>query len=98
MNLPTALRHLTAAGITSDVLTAEHVDPTDPAVLRVFVDDKILAITDGDSVVAGYRELGALTAAREALLPDDERAWRDAFAARLRADLEADLPACVRAA
>jgi hypothetical protein len=99
MNLPAALAHLAAAGITADVLAAEHVDPADPEALLGLVDAEIRAITDGDCL-ADYRHVGALYLAREALLPDSERAKRDAIAARLRADLEAmyDVPACSRAA
>ena len=59
----------------------------------MFVDDAIRAITDGDCL-GGYRELGALYAAREALLSHAEVAERDALAARLRADLERRLPPC----
>ena len=63
-------------------------------------DREITAITDGD-VLGDYRLPGALYAAREALLPDSEHAWRQAMAARMVADLKAmddDLPACERAA
>jgi hypothetical protein len=100
VNLPAALAHLAAAGITPPVLAAEGVDPADPAALRALVDREMRAITDGD-VLGDHRILGALWAARQALLSDAERAEVEALAARLRADLEAlydDEPACSRAA
>jgi hypothetical protein len=87
VNFPAALAHLAAAGITPPVLAAEGVDPADPAALRRLVDREMRAITDGD-VLGDHRILGALRAARAALLTDAERAADDVLAARLRADLE----------
>jgi hypothetical protein len=100
VNLPAALAHLAVAGITPPVLAAEHVDPADPAALRALADREMRAITDGD-VLGDHRILGALWAARQALLSDAERTADDVLANRLRADLEDlydDEPACTRAA
>lgn len=103
MNIPAALAHLAAAGITPAVLAEERIDPTDAEALLGLVDAEIRAVTDGDAI-ADQSQLDALFAAREALLPDGERVWRESFAARLAADLEelylpdAEMPACSRAA
>lgn len=88
MNLNRALTHLAGVGVTTDVLHASGVDPTDPAAVRREV-EILLASAVAEITITDMRGLAALQRALAELLTDAERGSNDALAKALRTDLVA---------
>lgn len=66
VDIPAALAHLASVGITEQVLTTAGADVTDPASLRLAVEQMLLAIVT-DEAIADERQLRELQAAYNAL-------------------------------
>jgi hypothetical protein len=86
MNLPRALRHLAAAGITADVLRRSSIDPTDPAAVRGEVETLIAAAANQQGLIS-MSGLARLQLALNNLLTDADRGFNDALSTALRRDL-----------
>lgn len=88
MNLNRALAHLAGVGVTTEVLHASGIDPTDPTAVRREV-EILLASAVAEVTITDMRGLTALQRALADLLTDAERGSNDALAKALRTDLVA---------
>jgi transcriptional regulator with XRE-family HTH domain len=106
VNVPVAIRHLAEAGVTRLVVAAElgvhrttvarwatgahRPNARNLAALKTLVDELHREVLDG-SILACRGQDAALTAARDALMTNAERADVEQLAARLVADMESYL-------
>lgn len=88
MNLPRALKHLAAVGITEDVLRAGAVDPRDPTAVRGEV-EILIASAVAEQTITTMVGLAKLQLALNSLLTAEERRNGDALSLVLRRDLVA---------
>lgn len=86
MDLQRALARLDTIGVTSDVLLASRVDPTDPGQVRAEV-ETLLASALAENAIVDMRMLARLQQAFFHLLTEEERRGRDALSKVLRAGL-----------
>jgi hypothetical protein len=86
MNLPRALTHLAAVGVTTDVLRQGGVDPTNPAAVRNEV-EILIASAVAEQTITNMVGLAKLQLALSNLLTSAERTGNDALSAALHRDL-----------